>query len=715
MNGRPFDSDEFGQVIPIRKRLEADPDKPVEPRTVDTSFEIDLDDPDAVVKPVAVDPTGDVVEKRPIIPPHLRTAAGVKSAAGRHLRVVGHHAGYHAARSPLYFLLAVFWALVGVFRLVGRQLSWWWQPDAVRLESQAANDNDALTWSKVRKEAHARRAFRGPVLLLELAAVAAGAAALWLLAPRWLVFLLVLVGVPLLARLGRPVGKPIIGSATVTPRFRKLNSDIVLRAYYAAGLGHPEKPDMQVMFGSPMHRDAMNSGSQVVVDLPYGKTYTDVVNAKAKVASGLDVTEFQVFLTRDKSSTRRHLLFVADRDPLTIPAGKSPLLDCKPRSVWQPCRLGLDERGRRVCLDMMWNSVLIGAQPRKGKTFTVRMLAMHAALDPWVKIFGADGRNSPDWRSFALVADRLVFGSSPDAVEKFIDMLRMIRKHIDRVGAILSEIAARDPAACPEGKLTEALARDPRYPELRVWLLFIEEFQVYFETEDQEVNKEIAGHLSDIQARGPANGVILLSSSQKPSGVGAGDVGRLFNRYRDNHPVRIALRCGNRDVSIAVLGGDAYQEGYDASAIPVGPEYRGVGYLYGATDDTPLTRFYLADGQDAEKILTAARKHRERLGLLSGEAAGDVVIEGDLVDPLADALSVIAATEANISWPRLAARLAEQMPERYADITAEAVSARLRALGVKGKSVADAQYFPSGRGQGVARRHLEDLAAKRGV
>jgi hypothetical protein len=71
-------------------------------------------------------------------------------------------------------------------------------------------------------------------------------------------------------------------------------------------------------------------------------------------------------------------------------------------------------------------------------------------------------------------------------------------------------------------------------------------------------------------AQGPSAGVILLDSSQKPSGVGAGDVGRLFNRFRDNHQVRFALRCGNRLVSEAVLGGDAYAEGYDASALPIG-------------------------------------------------------------------------------------------------------------------------------------------------
>ena len=34
-----------------------------------------------------------------------------------------------------------------------------------------------------------------------------------------------------------------------TPRFRVLNADVVLRAYYAAGLGHPDKPGQQVTFG----------------------------------------------------------------------------------------------------------------------------------------------------------------------------------------------------------------------------------------------------------------------------------------------------------------------------------------------------------------------------------------------------------------------------------------------------------------------------------
>jgi len=154
-------------------------------------------------------------------------------------------------------------------------------------------------------------------------------------------------------------------------------------------------------------------------------------------------------------------------------------------------------------------------------------------------------------------------------------------------------------------------------------------------------------------------------------------VGRLFNRYRDNHAVRFALKCGNRLVSEAILGGEAYSEGYDASALPNGPQYRGVGYLYGASDDTPTVRTYLADHTDAEKILTAARKHRQAAGTLSGAAIGETITR-DMRDTLADVRGVFLAGEKGLHWPVIAARLAETLPEHYADITADAISAQLR-------------------------------------
>ena len=65
----------------------------------------------------------------------------------------------------------------------------------------------------------------------------------------------------------------------------------------------------------------------------------------------------------------------------------------------------------------MWFSVLVGAQPRKGKTFTARLVALHAALDPWVKLIVVDGKKSPDWLGFRKVAHRMVFGELPNPLD----------------------------------------------------------------------------------------------------------------------------------------------------------------------------------------------------------------------------------------------------------------------------------------------------------
>ncbi len=282
-----------------------------------------------------------------------------------------------------------------------------------------------------------------------------------------------------------------------------------------------------------------------------------------------------------------------------------------------------------------------------------------------------------------------------DPVEMLIDALREIEAHIIAVNEFLSSL---DVTECPEGKLTEELSR--KYPQLRVWVLVMEEFQVYFELDDQEVNKEVAKLLSFIMAVGPSAGVIILSSSQKPSGIGAGDVQRLFNRYRDNHAVRFALKCGNRIVSDAILGGDAYAEGFDASALPNGKRYRGVGYLYGAADETPTVRTHLADAEDAEKILLAARAHREAAGTLTGMAAGEDVAR-QVRDILADVREALAA-DPFCSWQVLAARLARAVPEAYADLTAGALSAQVRALGVPSVDGRDGGTGPVLKGCRVA-------------
>ncbi|WP_328990052.1 cell division protein FtsK [Kribbella sp. NBC_01245] len=656
--------------------------------TSDTAYEVAIDDdderpaPGPVLVDSAVIPAAPVEPARvPVIPVHLRRE-NLKATTARAAGRAKHVTAFHGVRSPWYLCKLTVFAGRGLGRLMSKQIAWWWVPNSYALEQQAADAKELKEWEKIHRQIKATRLWRGIVLAFQNLALLIGLPIAWASLPGLYLAGGIAAAVLALGHYGRPQGQTLVGTAVVAPRFRKLNADIVLRAYYAAGLGNPNKSDQEVRFGSQMSRDARNTGSQVLVDLPYGKGWSDVQGAREKIASGLDVHVNQVFLTPDKTSSRRHMLFVADRDPLAVPVGRTDMLDCKPRSIWRPVKFGKDERDAPVSLFLMWISLLVGAQPRKGKTFAARLVALHAALDPYVKLIVVDGKNSTDWLKFKLVAHRTVFGTHPspndaDPIGHLIAILDEVLDHIEKVN---TQLASLPVSVCPEGKLTEELARDARYPDLRVLVMVMEEFQVYFETEDQAVNKEIAAKLSRIQAVGPSTGVVILSSSQKPSGVGAGDVGRLFNRYRDNHAVRFALKCGNRIVSEAVLGGDAYAEGFDASGLPVGDEYRGVGYLYGAADATPTVRTFLADHTDAEKILTAARTHRQRLGTLTGTAAGEE-IERATRDVLADVLAVMNGDSA-AHWDTIAGRLATQMPEQYEGTTLDAISAQARALNV---------------------------------
>lgn len=654
-----------------------------EDKVLDTHYEVALDDePEPNRDPVYVDVVTKDTTRHPVIPAQWRGTDNVKSTLKRQAATAGHIAAYHAVRSPRYIGLAVLWSVVGVFRLLWRHIRWAWHPELnalLQAAATSASSKDELKEGRtIEQQLATRRTARGVMLLIEFVALAITGGLLFALAPRYVLVLVGVALVPLLAHYGRPATMPIVTPAVVRGRHRVINSDVVLRAYYAAGLGNPAKSDQEIGFLSRMERDG--EGGRVKVVLPYGKGFGDVIKAREALASGLDVAVSQVFLTRDPESNRSHYLWVADRDPLAVPAGRTPLLRCRQTDIWKPAPLGLDERGRLVTLPMLWTSILVGAQPRQGKSFTARALALYAALDPYVKLTVFDGKGSPDWRKFRMVADRCAFGLAMsrdgDPLEIFVEALRELKADVQWRYQRLSELPVD---VCPEGKLTREIARDPKY-KMPVRLVVIDECQEYFDTGDKDLNKEIAALLVFLVKVAPAAGVIVLDATQKPSGVGSGDVATQFTSFRDNHQTRIALRTGSWQVSDMVLGSGAYSEGYDSSLLL--PTYKGVGILRGASDDTPTVRTFLADAEDAEKILTAARRIREQAGTLSGMAAGEDMSR-EARDVLADVIKVWSYIgRQGVQWPQLAELLAAHMPEQYAGESPESISALVRGEGV---------------------------------
>src|SRR6185312_8189598 len=150
------------------------------------------------------------------------------------------------------------------------------------------------------------RSWRGAVLGAEAFAVVVTLVLIAALAPWWAWLVVAALAMPPLARAGRPDHRPIVQSAVTTPLIRRISTDAIVRAYERAGLcsTDPKKPAEALGFGSTMSRDALNKGSQVLVHLPYGGTFAAVMNAKTRIASGLDVLESQVYFTRDKQSER---------------------------------------------------------------------------------------------------------------------------------------------------------------------------------------------------------------------------------------------------------------------------------------------------------------------------------------------------------------------------------------------------------------------------
>jgi hypothetical protein len=606
-----------------------------------------------------------------------------------------HTTAYHGLRLPWYLLLTVIYAIAGVFRLAGRQIAWWWVTEQRGLESEAAAAGDAREYRSLHRVGKETRKVRGWILAGEVVTLVVAGALARRYVPWWAWSAVLVATLPWLAHHGRPADRRIVSAAVVAPRFRLINADVVLRAYYAAGLGHPDKPDQQITFGSTMQRDG--EGSRVVVDLPFGKGLKDAVAAKDEIGSGLDVTTSQVFLHRDPSSARRHMLWVADRDPLAVPVGRTPLLACKPTDIWKAAPLGLDERGQLVKVLLMWVSVLVSALPRSGKTFAARLLALYAALDPYVQLDVFDFKGSPDWRKFALVADSCAFGLTPSRagmpLQIFGDTLEALKADVQDRYHRLSDLP---PDVCPEGKLTRQIARDPRL-RMPVRLLVIDEFQEVYDL-PEGASKEVASLLTYLVKVAPGAGVTIVGSTQRPSGVGSGQVGSQFTSFRDNFAVRFGLRTSSWQVSELCLGAGAYSEGLDTSALL--PQYKGVGILRGASDASLTVRTYLADGQDAERILTATRTIRERAGTLSGMALGETPREQPSV--LADVLAVLGQSP-GMHWETLAQLLAERFPDRHGDCTAESVSAQCRAAGVPSVDVKQ-----QGRSKmGCRREHVE--------
>jgi DNA segregation ATPase FtsK/SpoIIIE, S-DNA-T family len=400
-------------------------------------------------------------QRKAIIPAHWRTWAAasehVKLAAARQ----GHAAAYHGVRAPGYLVLTAWWALVGIVRTVRMVLAWWQVPGMAQLERQAAADGLLSDHLRIHKAGREARTARGAILAGCALAVVAALVIMVRLAPPWAWVLLGAVVLPLLARAGRPAGKPIVTAATLPATVQAPDQDVITRALGSLGIAGIDRwlrDGRPLVFPSPVREDG--PGWRAEVDLPFGVTAAMVTERREQLASGLRRPLGAVWPEPVTSEHAGRLeLWVGRVDAAKARQAPWPLLRGGQADVFAEIPFGTDVRGRTVKVPLAYHNWLLGAIPRQGKTAAVRVLACDAALDPLTEMWVHELKGSGDLDPLERVSHRFVSGVDDESIGYAAESLRQLRAEIMKR---TERLKALDRAMCPDKRTTRQIAANGR-------------------------------------------------------------------------------------------------------------------------------------------------------------------------------------------------------------------------------------------------------------
>lgn len=408
--------------------------------------------------------------------------------------------------------------------------------------------------------------------------------------------------------------------------------------------------DEGLQFVEQPRRDA--DGWYIVIDLPASRKASKVVAAREDLASALAVDEVRLILERvrgDKGHAGRVSLWVGDKDPYAAAPVDSPLAELESWDLWQAAPFGRTARGTLTPMPVVWTSILIGAIPRQGKTFVMRIPLTAAALDAHVRLIVADGKGGKDHRPFEQVAHRFIRNTRPDQVLRLIAVLEEAAADVeDRY----DRLAEMDDDICPESKVTPAITRDPDL-NMPLTVIGIDEVQNYLEDDtpldpENPKGKKRGGRILElltfIAKTGPAAGYSLVLATQKP------DAQVIPDKLRGQLGTRFALKVMTYQASETILGAGTYKAGMDASKLLT--SHKGVGLLLGADGETSLSageavtvRTDLLHIKAIRAACKRGRAAREAAGTLTGDAAGDYELD-ELSPEVAERIEQTVATPA---------------------------------------------------------------------
>jgi S-DNA-T family DNA segregation ATPase FtsK/SpoIIIE len=643
-------------------------------------------------------------QRRAVVPVWLRSVAELRTATAWVARHYAHAAGYHALRAPVYAARLAVQAPTGAARFVGGTMRWVADREGEPVRLAAVRREDAAEYLKLSRQRDGRVRLRTLVAVLAMFVGLGSALAIYVLAPDWLQAVSVSAVVMALGFAGRRADAPVIHRAVELPKAVKLTSDIVLRALGALGIPAINQAQAKgrdgFEFTAPITRDG--PGWRAEGNLPYGVTVTDVIERRDRLASGLRRPLGCVWPEAVPDEHTGHLvLWVGDQDMSRANQPKWPLLKAGSVDLFKPVAYGTDQRGRWVEATLMYIAGVIGAIPRMGKTFLLRLLLLIAALDPRAELHTYDMKGTGDLDPVGdAVSHRHAAGDDDESIEYCLNDFRALREELRRRTKVIRSLP-RD--VCPESKVTSALA-DKRSLGLHPIVIGVDECQVLFE--HPEHAKEFEEIATDLVKRGPATGIVLLLATQRP------DAKALPTGISANASARWCLKVMGQLENDMVLGTSAYKRGVRATMFAWGD--KGIHYFVGEGSDARIVRSVYVDGRGAEAISARARRLREEAGTLSGHALGEAPEPvTSAYDLLRDILAVVPADEPKVWSETVVARLAELREEVYDGWDPEGLAAALKPHGVSTIQVGRRVKGKVVNRRGIDRPHIVAAIAER--
>ncbi|WP_234330673.1 cell division protein FtsK [Streptomyces sp. NRRL B-1322] len=561
----------------------------------------------------------------------------------------------------------------GACRFIASTNRWVWDREAAPLRDFAVRTEDVDEYMRLAKLRQGRIRLRGLVTLV--AAVFGVGFALWLyvLAPVYL-YVFAAGGVLLLGLAGQQPDAPVIGPAVLKTELQKMTGSIVLRGLDSIGNAKisaaiKKGGDMNgLRFTSEIVRDG--PGYRADLDLPYGVTPEDIMEARKPLASGLRRKVGCVWPSPDPTEHEgRLILWVGDKpmNETTKPAW--PLLKSGQVDLFKPVVFGNDQRMRDVSVTLMFASVVVGSIPRMGKTFLMRLFLLIAALDPRAELHAFDFKGTGDFGALEPVCHRYRAGEEGEDIEYVVQALRELKDELRRRAKVIKSLPR---SRCPQSKVTPELASDKTLG-LHPIVIGLDECQVPFEHD--KYGQEIEDICADITKRGPALGMVGMFGTQRP------DAKSLPTNISANAVLRFALKVMGQPANDMILGTSMYKAGYRATMFSRSD--RGICWMAGEGDDPRIVASAFVDAVGAEQVVTRARKMRDEYGNVTGHAIGKGPEATASLDILADVLAVIPADEDAVWCERIAARLTGLRPDAYAGWKGENVTAALKPWGIK--------------------------------